>query len=255
MKKYGIPLIDEGETGDWHFFVFDYVEGKTLDKLQRERGALPVADALKITEQIAESLEYIHSKGIVHCDIKPSNILFTNSGKVKLIDFGVARPIGKNPLTFTPGYASPEQYGQAPLDPRADVYALGATLYNLLTAKAPEGFPQRISTDEISEPTKGLVEKATSPNPRDRYQSAHEFMVAIEKIMKKSTVGVVQMAISEFARDVILTIFAITLTALAGILVYSSSQNADTLLIAIVMSLTASVFFVLKTFILKQGMN
>ncbi|MGY8777676.1 MAG: protein kinase domain-containing protein [Longimicrobiales bacterium] len=142
-----VPIHAAGEAGATLFYVMPYIEGKSLrDRLDRE-AYLPIEDALRITRQVADALRYAHDKNIIHCDIKPSNILFS-SGHAVVADFGIARalraaesggeftqsglPIG------TADYISPEQAGgDAPVDGRSDTYALACVLYEMLGGQPP----------------------------------------------------------------------------------------------------------------------
>src|SRR5437867_10154880 len=141
-----LPLYDSGEAAGFLYYVMPYVEGESLrERLTREK-QLPLEDALRIAGEVATALSYAHSRGVVHRDIKPENILL-EAGQAVVSDFGIARAItaaaGEN-LTATgvavgtPAYMSPEQAsGQSRIDGRADIYALGCTLYEMLAGDAP----------------------------------------------------------------------------------------------------------------------
>ena len=128
-------------------FVMEYIEGQTLlDRLRH--GALPLGEVCRLGIQIASAIGHAHAQGVLHCDLKPGNIFVTTDGAVKVVDFGLARPlagagggaeIGASPTLVanragTPDYMSPEQYFGRPLDERCDLYSLGAVLYELATA-------------------------------------------------------------------------------------------------------------------------
>jgi serine/threonine protein kinase/membrane protein implicated in regulation of membrane protease activity len=129
---------------DHHYFVMDYVAGQTLEaKLAAVGGRLKELEAINIALQICEALDYLHSRlpPVVYRDLKPANIIVTPEGRVKLVDFGIARHFTKQGNTIgTIGYAAPEQY-QGECEPRSDVYALGATLHHLLSGRDPSRFP------------------------------------------------------------------------------------------------------------------
>lgn len=131
------------EEHDTAYLVMELIEGRTLSELLRDRSPMPEAEVLGLAEHIAEALEAVHDAGVLHRDVNPSNIVVTPSGRVVVIDFGIARPYDRSttgPFTrmVTPGYAPPEQYGEAgDLGLSADVYALAATLYRLLTGHTP----------------------------------------------------------------------------------------------------------------------
>jgi serine/threonine protein kinase len=143
-----VTAYDADRAGDVHFLVMEYVEGTALDRLVRRDGPLPAALACDVVRQAALGLHHAHERGLVHRDVKPSNILLTPAGAVKVLDFGLAQlaateapdeaPAGSAPLIGTPDYVAPEQARDpASAGARADVYGLGCTLYFLLTGQPP----------------------------------------------------------------------------------------------------------------------
>jgi peptide/nickel transport system substrate-binding protein len=155
--------------GQGQYLVMDYVEGEDLQGMLERTGA-PISEtqALDWTGQVCDALNYLHSQNppIIHRDIKPANIKITPEGKAILVDFGIAKIYDPNLKTtlgaraVTPGYSSPEQYGQGKTDPRSDIYSLGATLYTLLTGQAPPD-----SVDLLMR-NSGPVTPAAQINPR-----------------------------------------------------------------------------------------
>ena len=140
-----IPKVsDRFSEQDHHYFVMDYVAGQTLEaKMAAGGGRLEASEAINIALQICEALNYLHSRlpPVVYRDLKPANVIVTPEGKVKLVDFGIARHFTRQGTTIgTIGYAAPEQY-QGECEPRSDVYALGATLHYLLSGRDPARFP------------------------------------------------------------------------------------------------------------------
>jgi len=130
--------------GQGQYLVMDFVEGKSLSDLLVERGGpLDEAEVLPWIRQVADALEYLHTRTppIIHRDIKPDNIIITQEGQAILVDFGISKVYEASKSTtigaraVTPGYSPPEQYGRGRTDARSDVYALGATLYTLLTGQ------------------------------------------------------------------------------------------------------------------------
>src|SRR5712691_3935431 len=123
--------------------VMEYVRGETLEHICVRLAALPADSAASLTDKVLSALEHAHRAGIVHCDIKPANVMVTEHGGVKIMDFGTARVRGAKYGTLdgymmgTPAYMSPEQVLGQELDARADLYAVGIVLYRLLTAKLP----------------------------------------------------------------------------------------------------------------------
>ncbi len=155
--------------------VLEYAAGGSLADRLRTSGALPPAEAVRIVAQLAGTLSRLHARGIVHRDVKPSNVLFTARGELRLADFGVAARIGSRGTlgdewdelrAGTPPYAAPEQWPATSAHPAADVYALGVVLYELLTARHPweplageddESFASRIRDEPpISPSTRGV---------------------------------------------------------------------------------------------------
>ncbi|HEY2587509.1 MAG TPA: serine/threonine-protein kinase [Tepidisphaeraceae bacterium] len=147
-----VQAIDVGSTPDgFHFFVMEYIEGKTLYDLMTppphgEGRTFSEAEALDITIQIAEALSHAHERGLIHRDVKPKNIILTPQGVAKLTDLGLAREVNDKAAAEseagkaygTPYYISPEQIrGDIDIDFRADIYSLGATMYHLLTGRPP----------------------------------------------------------------------------------------------------------------------
>lgn len=140
-----VHVYDAGQSGRRHFLVMEYIDGTDLRSHVRRRGPLAVDEAVKIMVQVSLGLDYAHEKGVVHCDIKPENLLLTNEGSVKILDLGLARistsrangkDDGSSRVMGTVDFMSPEQAMKQPqIDGRADLYSLGCTLYFLLTGK------------------------------------------------------------------------------------------------------------------------
>ena len=139
-----VRTIDFGESKGTYYIAMEVVEGGTLEHHLTVSGAIPERTALKITRDLLGALQYAHEKNVVHRDIKPSNILFDREGKSKLTDFGLAKAEAPDPQFMnqgttvgTPHYMAPEQARGEDLDIRADLYALGATLYHAVTGRTP----------------------------------------------------------------------------------------------------------------------
>jgi len=173
--------------------VMDFVEGDDLASMLRRQKTLPIGQCLNWIIQIADALVYLHSRhpAVFHRDIKPSNIRVTPDDRAMLVDFGLVKmsdPVMKTTMgarALTPGYAPPEQYGMGRTDGRSDIYALGATLYKLLTTRNPPESIHRATGEQITPPSQSnplisprlsqVVEKAMALDPQQRYQSAAEF--------------------------------------------------------------------------------
>ncbi len=140
-----VSMYDVGFDQGFHYIIMEYVSGCTLKEyMQHYDGQISVQEAVKITVAIAEGLEHAHTMGIVHCDIKPHNILITDSGRVKVTDFGIARAINSAAtMMFTHSvmgsahYISPEQASGKSINVSTDIYSLGVVLYELLTGEVP----------------------------------------------------------------------------------------------------------------------
>ena len=141
-----VAIHDYGQTREGHlYFVMEFIDGTTLREVLRAR-RLMAEETLGTVSQICDALDVAHKQGVVHCDVKPENILITGDGHVRLADFGLARPpqadddvrTGAHAVMGTPAYMAPEQQaGEA--DHRSDIYALGVMLYEMLTGRRPEG--------------------------------------------------------------------------------------------------------------------
>ena len=164
-----VLALDADEVDGTHFYAMEYVEGSDLTKIVRERGPLPIPQACDYIRQAAIGLQHAYERGLVHRDVKPSNLLLTTKGQVKILDLGLAMlkeaPGGENAnrvtqeglVLGTPDFLAPEQaQNPAGVDIRADVYSLGATLFFLLTGKVPY---------EGANPTEKLLKHITEPPP------------------------------------------------------------------------------------------
>ncbi len=184
-----VHILDYFEENGDYFLVMEYVEGENLQQMLHRRGEpFPEVQVLAWGAQIAEVLHYLHSHDppVIYRDLKPSNIMIDTKDRVKLVDFGIARPYAEdadNTHVVSAGYSPPEQYwGGA--DPRSDIYALGATMHFLLTGEEPLALqtpsPKRVNP-RISEGADQLVMRACSQDVWLRYQSAPEMQDEIER--------------------------------------------------------------------------
>ena len=209
-----LPVYDSGEVSQSSpgsrapstllYYVMPHVEGGTLrDRLLRDR-QLPVNEAIRLTREIAEALAYGHSRGIIHRDIKPANILL-GAGHALVADFGIARAIGAEGEALTgtglavgtPNYMSPEQAsGDREVDGRADIYATGSVLYEMLAGEPPFTGPSAraiimrsmterpraitATREEVPAPLEAVIMKSLAKNPADRFQTADELVAALD---------------------------------------------------------------------------
>src|SRR5258708_5990117 len=192
LNHPNLPAFKDFFTeGERHFLVMEYIDGSTLEDLL-ERNNVPFSDpgVLGWARQLCDVLEYLHSQEppVIFRDMKPGNIMLTRSGRIKLIDFGIARLFRHSgsqdtQLLGTPGFAPPEQYGSAQTDERSDIYSLAMTLFQLLTRSISEnGFGlQNVHANfsNISSPVARALEKATSLRPEERFESIVVFRRAL----------------------------------------------------------------------------
>ncbi|MDQ7823030.1 MAG: serine/threonine-protein kinase [Candidatus Eremiobacteraeota bacterium] len=184
-------VFDYFVQGEREFLVEEYVEGKNLLSLVDERESFPEEEVVSWALQVCECLVYIHEKGIVYRDLKPSNIIVRENGTVKLLDFGIARiySSGKTQDTIimgTPGYSPPEQYGKSQTDARSDIFSLGATMHFLLSRRDPGSnpfaFPPLTQLNSCFSPAiEAIVAKAVMTDPALRFQSAREMRDALAR--------------------------------------------------------------------------
>ena len=199
-----IPLIDSGETQGTLFYVMPYVEGESLRDLLDREGALSFKSALAVARDVAEALDFAHSRGIVHRDIKPENILLSGSHAL-VADFGIAmaleasatdRLTEKGVAVGTPAYMSPEQAGASErIDGRSDIYALGCVVYEMLAGEVPYlgETPRAILAKHLQAPVPDLtilrpglspaaqatMRRALAKVPAERFSKATEFVDAL----------------------------------------------------------------------------
>jgi len=138
-----VSIYDVGVEDEDHYIVMEYVPGDSLKDKLREEGALEISDAVKIAKDIASGLNHAHTNNLVHCDVKPHNILLTSDGHAKIADFGIARAVTESTMTYSGSvigsvhYFSPEQAQGKSITPKSDVYSLGVVMYEMLTGKLP----------------------------------------------------------------------------------------------------------------------
>jgi tRNA A-37 threonylcarbamoyl transferase component Bud32 len=188
-----VTIHDFGQAGDYFHLVMEFVDGANLRQSIRAR-TLQSREALAIVPQICEALQYAHDEGIVHRDIKPENILLDRKGRVKIADFGLAKLLGRSAADYTltgaqqvmgtPHYMAPEQF-ERPLevDHRADIYALGVVLYEMLTGEVPMGaFSPPSEKARVDVRLDEVVLRTLAREPGRRYQKVSQLKTDVENI-------------------------------------------------------------------------
>lgn len=191
-----VHVYDSGRDGPIHFIAMEYVEGNNLKELIRREGPISPQLAMEIAAQVCDALEFAHSHGIIHRDVKPQNILLTQDGQVKVTDFGIARAASAATITETGTvlgsvqYLSPEQARGSLVGRSADIYALGVVMYEMVTGRLPfdgespiaialkhlnqEPLRPRTVFPALPERVEGIIMRALAKSPTDRYRSAGE---------------------------------------------------------------------------------
>jgi serine/threonine protein kinase len=204
-----VQAIDVGEAGGYHYFVMEFVDGKTVYDDLATGHIYSEKDALDIVIQVAKALEHAHDRGLIHRDVKPKNIMLTKTNVAKLADMGLARETQDIEAAMaeqgraygTPYYISPEQIrGEVNIDARADIYSLGATFYHMVTGKVPfEGSsPASVMQKHLKEPlippdhvnpnlsagVGEVIEVMMAKKREDRYTSVRDLLVDLEAIAR-----------------------------------------------------------------------
>ncbi len=202
-----VQAYDVGQSGEYHYFVMEYVEGTTVHDLVVERKRLSEKEAMPIIRQVAKALQHAHQRGFIHRDIKPKNIMISKNGDVKLADLGLARALNDREAAEaeagraygTPYYISPEQIrGKKDITAAADIYGLGATLYHMVTGNVP--FPGKNPSDvmhrhlkkalvppdhinsSLSAGFSQVIEMMMAKDVSQRYQNAHDLIEDLDAV-------------------------------------------------------------------------
>ncbi len=207
-----VAVYDSGEEGNSSYIVMELVTGHTLREIVHSGERLSVQRSLEVVAGVLEALSYSHANGIIHRDIKPGNIMLTDSGDVKVMDFGIARALDDIGATMTntwnvvgtAQYLSPEQATGEVADRRSDIYSVGCLLYELLTGKPPFSgdTPVSIAYQHVSMPflppsevVPGLDQNldkvlavALSKDPSQRYQNADDMLLDLRRVMRGQSV-------------------------------------------------------------------
>ena len=265
-----VSVYDSGKedspSGAMPYIVMEYVEGKTLRELVNKGERFALNRAVEITEGILIALQYSHKNGIIHRDIKPGNIMITDNGDVKVMDFGIARALADTGATMTSTwniigtaqYLSPEQATGTQADARSDLYSVGCLLYELLAGRPPftGDTPVAIAYQHVSAPLTPITEIQESLNPdlnaffsialakdaNERYQSANAMLKDLKKLIKGEgiTTQIPKQMRKEKARNRIaaLSIALVLLVGGVSYFILSPNQSSVTRVLPNVVGLT-----------------
>jgi YVTN family beta-propeller protein len=241
-----VPVYDAGEVDGQLGIAMRYVEGSDLKTVLRQEGALPAARAVAICAQAADALDAAHKRGLVHRDVKPSNLLIDGDQHVYLADFGLTRRPGDQGMVAgpglslgTPAYAAPEQIQGADVDGRADVYSLGCLLYECLTGEVPfardselavlwahlEEQPPRPSERNPALPKAidAVLAKALAKEPGERYATCSELVAAAADAL-----GVRDVVLVRDRKPLLMALAGIVLAVAAGVAALLLSRSDGT---------------------------
>ena len=214
-----VNIYDVGEDGGSQYIVMEYVSGPTLKEVIQQKGCLEPIEAVRIAKEIASALESAHRNNLVHCDIKPHNILVMPDGHIKVTDFGIARAVSASTMTYSGSvmgsvhYFSPEQAKGTVITTKSDVYSLGVVLYEMLTGQLPfngetsvsialkhlqeEPVPIRQLNPSIPPVLEAIVQKAMSKDPADRPSSTELYADLNQAKAMLADRGISQEAVSK----------------------------------------------------------
>ena len=259
-----VAVFDSGEDGPNSYIVMELVKGHTLRQVLQSDEEISQEEAVQIVTEILEALEYSHNEGIIHRDIKPGNIMITDSGKVKVMDFGIARALDDIGATMTntwsvvgtAQYLSPEQATGDSADARSDIYSVGCLMYELLVGRPPfiGDTPVSIAFQHVSAPLPApsdinpdidqnletIIKVALHKNPDDRYQDAGAMLADLRRAVRGEQVTTKIRKTSPRKRLIAIGGVAVALIVIAGstLLTRSHAPVAPSLQVPNVVGLT-----------------
>ncbi len=244
-----VSVFDSGEDGSNSYIVMELVKGHTLRQVLQSDAEISQDEAVEIVAEILEALEYSHTQGIIHRDIKPGNIMITDSGKVKVMDFGIARALDDVGATMTntwnvvgtAQYLSPEQATGEYADARSDIYSVGCLMYELLVGRPPfiGDTPVSIAFQHVSAPLPApsdinpdidpnletIIQVALHKDPNDRYQDAGAMLEDLRRAMRGEQVTTKIRRTKSKRRFFLLGGVAVAVALIAGSTLYTQVKN------------------------------
>ena len=206
-----VTIYDVCDEGDISYILMEYVEGVSLKAFEEQNGRMDPTLAVALTAQLASALEHAHKHNIIHCDIKPQNIVLTEAMVPKIVDFGISRIVSNETMAFTASvvgsvhYFSPEQAQGLSVTAQSDIYSLGIVFYEMLTGKVPfdgsnavsvarkqveeQAPPLKTYWPEAPDALQGIIDKALAKNVKDRYATAEDMkndLMAVKNLLYPS---------------------------------------------------------------------
>jgi serine/threonine-protein kinase len=198
-------VYDVGEVDGKPYIVMEFLKGKDLRDIINEKAPLPLISKLDYAKQICKGLASVHAGDVIHRDIKPENIRILDDGKIKIMDFGIAKPLASNltrpgTLIGTPAYMSPEQIQEKPVVKGADIFSFGILFYELLAYQKPfdgdentvmykivheKPSPLRLEESQFANDLQAVIAKCLKKKAEDRYADFSEILVQLERIIAK----------------------------------------------------------------------
>lgn len=214
-----VEIYDVGDYKGHHYIVMEFVSGKTLKQVIRSRGPLVNEEAIDIMKQLCSAVAEAHTRGIIHRDIKPQNVIVKSDGSVKILDFGIATAKGSMQLTQANNvmgsvhYLAPELAKGESASPQSDIYALGIVLYEMLSGDVPfkadqavqialkhmrEPMPDiRQMNSSVPQSIANIITRATAKNPNERYRSAREMLADVSTCLRAERMNEKKLVISQ----------------------------------------------------------